>query len=69
MTDSNRFPALAAWQRRWCTDPASHERFDLLWRLACLEAQAEELARLDMPQASEAVRLKARQVASEETAA
>jgi hypothetical protein len=66
MSDTTRYPALAAWQRRWRRDPASRAREDLLWKLACLERQAEELDGLGMHDAADAVLRQARCVAAEE---
>ncbi len=69
MANEPRFPALAAWQRRWRDDPATHTRQDLLWRLACLERQAQEMDDLGFHETAEAVLRQARIVAAEAPAA
>jgi hypothetical protein len=65
---ATRYPALAAWQLRWRNDPASREAPDLLWRLACLEAQAQELDAGGFHDAADVVLLKARCLAAEAAA-
>jgi hypothetical protein len=42
--DAARYPALAAWRRELAAGSRTTTTFDDLWRAACAEAWAEELA-------------------------
>jgi hypothetical protein len=69
VTDAIRFPGLAAWQRRWRSPPASHDRFGLPWQSAWSGRQAEVLDASDFTAVAERALLRVRQFAAEADAA